>query len=173
MNKYLKIWIVAIALGFIHQFAAAQNCQGNKVRMSTGSKGHGCHCKSKCVDPAEVATYQANYWYIGECYRFCPNGWRIGEEPGGGSETSFNEIAPNPASGSVTIYFSLAQAGEVSIDVYDLAGRFIKNIVNSQYEEDANEVSWNTGEVSPGIYLIRLKAGPDVAVQRISVAAGF
>ena len=168
--KTIKIMMMVLALSVMYQFAAAQgSCPGNKVKMAWGTKGHGCNCKQKCVDQAEVATYQAMGWYIGPCVKFCiPDGWKL-DDAASSSATSLNEIYPNPASGTVNITFTLASEGEVSFDVFDMTGRYVKNIAHDLFEEDANEVSWDTSELNKGIYFLRMKAGSYSAMKKLSV----
>jgi len=171
MKKSIKILMMVLTLSVTYQFANAQNCQ-NKVKMSKGYKGQcGCHCTSKCVLQSEVQTYINTGWYVGECVsigKFCCSNWvRAGEDAS--IETSLGDIYPNPASGSVNITFTLASDGEVSFDVFDMTGRYVKNIAHDLFEEDGNEVNWDASQLNPGIYFIRMKAGTYSAMKKLSV----
>lgn len=168
--KTIKLIVAILSLSVMYQFADAQNgCAGNRVRMSSGTKGHGCHCTSRCVDVSEVPAYQANYWYIGECARFCLIGWRSTDEVKSETETSLTEIYPNPASDFVTIEFALAQQGEVTLEVYDLTGRFVTVIKHDVFEAETNEVIWDASVLTQGIYFIKMKAGDYSGFKKISV----
>jgi hypothetical protein len=43
----------------------------------------------------------------------------------------------------------------VKVDVYDLRGRWIKNIVNTVHSPGIYELKWDAGSHSSGIYLLR------------------
>jgi hypothetical protein len=97
----------------------------------------------------------------------CGGCTRIGQDAP--AETSFTEVYPNPASGSVNITFTLAQQGDVSFEVFDVTGRFVTTIEHDLFEADGNEVAWDASRVNQGIYFIKMKAGSYSAVKRISV----
>lgn len=170
--KTIKMIVVILALSAMYQFAEAQSgCTGNKFRMVKGSYRCGCHCQKKCVAAQDTAAYKANSWYFGtDCFGSCC--WiRNGEDvlytlP---TETSFTEIYPNPASGSVTIAFTLGQQGEVTLDVFDVTGRYVTTIAHNVFEGESSEVTWDASSVNQGIYFIQMKAGSFSATKRISV----
>lgn len=166
--KKIKIVIMILSLSVMYQFAAAQtSCSGNKVLMSKGSKGCGCHCQKKCVAPSDTLTYKNNGWRFGDCWGSCC--WiRNGEQPVA-TETSLTEIYPNPASGIVTITFTLAQPGEVSLEVFDLTGRYVTTISRTVFEDETSEVTWDASGVNSGIYFLQMKAGSFSETKRLSV----
>ena len=168
--KKIKIIMTVLSLIVMYQFAVAQTtCSGNKVLMSKGAKGCACHCQKKCVAYADTLTYRNNGWRYGNCWGNCC--WvKLGEEaPVVDTETSLEEIFPNPASGSVTISFTLAQQGLVTLQAFDVTGRFVSTISNEIFEDDASEVNWDVRSLNPGIYFLRMKAGSYSATKRISV----
>ncbi|MDD5529956.1 MAG: T9SS type A sorting domain-containing protein [bacterium] len=69
---------------------------------------------------------------------------------------------PNPALSSTNIQFGIPSAGAVSLTVYDITGRTVKNLVaNKEYKPGYYTIVWdrcdNRGEkVSSGVYFIRL-----------------
>ena len=158
--------MMVLTLSVIYQFAAAQ-CSGSKVRIVKGSYRCGCHCQKKCVSPGDLPTYLANGWYQGDaCFGSCC--WiRAGEDAS--IETSLTEIYPNPASGSVTIAFTLSQPGEVTLEVFDMTGRYVTTIARNIFDEASNVVTWDASRINSGIYFIKMKAGSYSAMKRISV----
>lgn len=70
---------------------------------------------------------------------------------------------PNPFNPQTSISFSLAEAGSVDLEVFDLKGRLVRRLVSrEQRAAGTHQVSWNGQdqqghEVSSGIYLYRLK----------------
>jgi len=165
--KTIKIIMTVIALSVMYQFATAQ-CSGNKIRIVKGSYHCGCHCQKKCISAVDLPTYQANGWYQGEvCFGSCC--WVRGSGEAPSIETALTEIYPNPASGSVNIAFTLFQPGEVTLEVFDVTGRFVTTIEQNLFEEGGNEVSWDASVLNQGIYFIKMKTGSYRAIKRISV----
>ena len=170
--KTLKIMTALsfLVMCFMCELSNAQ-CPGNKVRMSQGLKGKQCGCQKICVDPSEVATYQANYWRIGDCPQYnCgwANGFRSMDEADT-YESSFTEIYPNPANGSATIFFSLSTAQQVSFKVYDMSGRLIVTLTAQESAPGDNQITWNTSDVKAGMYFLRMETGDYSEMKKISV----
>jgi len=70
---------------------------------------------------------------------------------------------PNPFNGSTEIRFNLEEPSEVILSVYNLQGREIKKLIQSQCPAGSHRVIWdgtviNGQIVSSGIYFIKLKA---------------
>jgi len=74
------------------------------------------------------------------------------------------ENFPNPFNPSTTIRFSLDQAGPTSVAVFDMAGRLVRTLMNSNLSAQAHEVRWmgqnNEGrKVAAGIYFYQINSG--------------
>ncbi len=74
---------------------------------------------------------------------------------------SVDPVYPNPFSSRVTVPFTLAEAGEVSISVYDLSGRQIQTITSEEFAAGTHAVSWqgidgSGNRVTSGIYFVRV-----------------
>ncbi|MDP8237582.1 MAG: right-handed parallel beta-helix repeat-containing protein [Candidatus Hatepunaea meridiana] len=70
-------------------------------------------------------------------------------------------IYPNPFNSSTEISYSIPQSGEVSLRIYDIKGRLVKELVSGMQQAGANRVTWNgldrSGlEVASGIYLYNI-----------------
>ena len=154
--KEIKIMVVVLSLGLICQFAAAQSCNGNKVLMSIGSQGCGCHCKKKCVSPADVQSYLNNGWHYGECWGSCC--WLRLNGNSNSHETSPTEIYSNPTSDLTTISFSLSQKLKVSLKIFDLNDRLVSTLTDKIFEEGKNEFIWSTEQVDEGIYFLQFQS---------------
>lgn len=157
-----------LSLSVMYQFAAAQtSCPTGKVRMSKGNKYCGCHCQKKCVLLKDTLTYLNAGWHYGNCWGSCCWVRTINEQPV--IETMLNEIYPNPATGPVTISFTLAQEGQVIIEALDITGRYVATIANDNFDDGGSEVTWDASELNPGIYFLTMKTGSYSATKRITV----
>ena len=78
-------------------------------------------------------------------------------------KTSLSENYPNPFNPSTTIKYELAQAGMVSLIVYDLKGAEVTTLVNENQEADYYNILWNglnsKGQaVASGRYIVKMIA---------------
>jgi hypothetical protein len=76
---------------------------------------------------------------------------------------------PNPANASATIAYDLARAGDVSLRLYDVAGREVAVLANGRHESGRHEVPVATARLAPGAYHCVLRAGGTVETQRLMV----
>lgn len=63
---------------------------------------------------------------------------------------------PNPFNPSTKIRFSLPEASDVSIKIFDANGREIAEIVNERLNSAAYEAEWDATNFSTGVYYYRL-----------------
>ena len=79
---------------------------------------------------------------------------------------------PNPAVGSARIAFSLSEAKDVNLSVFDLAGREVATLADGRFAPGEHVVIWNghdkAGKLLPsGAYMYRLKTGGEEQVQKM------
>lgn len=80
------------------------------------------------------------------------------------TEYSLSQNYPNPFNPSTEIAFSLPNASEVKLDIFNIKGQLVKTVVNGKYDAGSYTVEWDSrdergNQVSSGIYLYRLTAG--------------
>lgn len=88
--------------------------------------------------------------------------------------TALGKPAPNPANPGSTVTFSLAQAGNVELGVYDLAGRLVAHLAGGRFAPGPQRVFWNgrdtAGRSAPsGNYVVRLNVGGAEFIQKLTV----
>jgi hypothetical protein len=83
---------------------------------------------------------------------------------------------PNPMNPTATIQYSLKESGRVTIRIYDVAGRVIKELVNGQIQASPTPYSvvWNGTDdagrhVASGIYFCRMEAKDFISAKKIVV----
>jgi hypothetical protein len=79
---------------------------------------------------------------------------------------------PNPFNPSTTISFSLAEKGQVSLQIFDVSGRLVKTLIQRELSAGEHSLRWDgTGrdgeEVTSGVYFCRMKAGGYTATRRL------
>lgn len=65
---------------------------------------------------------------------------------------------PNPVNGTTTIPFTLTTGGKAVIRLYNIQGRFIKEIANDVYGIGAGTVTFNAKGLAPGIYFYQIES---------------
>ena len=74
---------------------------------------------------------------------------------------------PNPFNPSTTISFSLPEASEVQLNVYNILGQQIATLVNEVKNAGTYNVNWNASNLSSGMYVYRLQAGSKIITNRM------
>jgi hypothetical protein len=82
--------------------------------------------------------------------------------------------APNPASGTTQLAYSVARAGHVKLGICDVAGRRIRTLVDREVPAGAYTVLWDLRDdhgvpVRPGAYFARMELGDGAATRRVLV----
>ncbi|MCK4537365.1 MAG: T9SS type A sorting domain-containing protein, partial [Candidatus Krumholzibacteria bacterium] len=79
---------------------------------------------------------------------------------------------PNPFNPTTRIVFAIGEPANVSLRIYDVAGRLIRVLVDERRDVDRYEEVWNGmddrgGRVSSGVYFYRLVAGDQVRTRKM------
>lgn len=88
------------------------------------------------------------------------------------AELVLNSIRPNPASTSLGLAFSLSEAQEVSVDVYDLVGRRVNHVPLGLLDRGFHRVRFADTMVAglpSGVYSLRLVGRETVASRQLVV----
>jgi len=79
---------------------------------------------------------------------------------------------PNPFNPSTNVVFDVPEAANVNLHVFDLLGRRVATLLSGQVEAGRHQVRWNGsteagGNVSSGVYLLRMESGTFNATRTI------
>ncbi len=74
---------------------------------------------------------------------------------------------PNPFNPVATISYELITAGDVTLTVYDMAGREVVTLVNQHRSVGHHTARWNAENLSSGTYLIKLTQNENTSMQKI------
>ena len=75
---------------------------------------------------------------------------------------------PNPANGTTTFVFALPEAADTELTIYDIKGRKVDTVIESNLAAGEYEVGYPCALPS-GIYLYRLDSGGESAVKKMVV----
>ena len=75
-------------------------------------------------------------------------------------------IYPNPFNAQSTISFSLSEAKDVKIDIYNIQGKIIENITSEYYQAGNYQLKWNANNLSSGVYLVRMQYGDKIICKK-------
>ncbi len=74
---------------------------------------------------------------------------------------------PNPFNPSTTIKYALPENEKVIIDIYDLLGRKVAELINGEVDAGYHEVTFNASNLASGVYFYRLSAGSFTQVNKM------
>ncbi len=121
------------------------------------------------ISVARFGTYGRGIW------DYSPAGAGVAEGshwagPGGARNIQL-EISPTPARTELTLRFTLAQAGEVRLELFDVSGRQVAQLARGVVASGAHETVFDLAgaHLAAGTYLARLVSGPDVIVRKVQV----
>lgn len=75
------------------------------------------------------------------------------------TQFSLSQNYPNPFNPSTAINFSVPQAADVNITVYNTSGEAVATIANGVFEPGFHQVVWNAQGITSGVYFYTIKAG--------------
>lgn len=78
-------------------------------------------------------------------------------------------IAPNPANPTFTVEYEVPVAGETSLELYDLRGRKVQNLVSGPQPAGTHRVTVDLGPGASGLYFVRLLTPAGQRVEKVLV----
>ncbi len=89
------------------------------------------------------------------------------EEMASASSASLDAVFPNPSQGGMTrVQFTTSQSAPVQIDLYDLSGRHVLNVLNETMAPGEYRAEFNADDLGSGVYLCSLTVNGQTFVQR-------
>ena len=76
---------------------------------------------------------------------------------------------PNPFNPSTKIEFSLSTASEVSLEIFDINGNSVDNLVNNYMNAGTHHIFYDGSNVSSGIYYYTLKASNKIQTRKMTL----
>ena len=85
------------------------------------------------------------------------------------AEIVLRQNYPNPFNPATIITYELPQQVHVRLDVFDMTGRHVAELVNEQVSAGTHHVSFNAMNLSSGVYMYRLQAGGRVLSRQLTL----
>jgi hypothetical protein len=82
---------------------------------------------------------------------------------------SLSQNYPNPFNPVTKIDYSIAQRGVVKIQVYDILGRNVAVLVNSELNPGSYSVNFDATGLSSGIYFYRMTSGDFISTKKMVI----
>ena len=74
---------------------------------------------------------------------------------------------PNPFNPTTTLSFALPVISHVILEVYNIIGRLIYELINSNMDAGYHSVIWNADNNASGVYFVKMVAGDFVNTQKL------
>jgi hypothetical protein len=74
---------------------------------------------------------------------------------------------PNPFNNSTTIRYELPLSADVTIDIYDIAGRHIRTLLSEKQSAGYHELNWDSKSATSGIYFYKIRANDFTQTQKM------
>jgi hypothetical protein len=94
----------------------------------------------------------------------------VGIEDGPTAAVRLEQNSPNPVSSATDITYSIAEAGAVRLEVFDLAGRHVATLVDAQRPAGTHTATWDARGVANGVYMYQLQAAGTTETRRLVIA---
>jgi hypothetical protein len=95
--------------------------------------------------------------------------WGIVGEGNLPEATSLGQCYPNPFNAVTTIPFEIAQTGNVSLRVYNVAGQLVETLVDGSMDAGNHVAYWDASSYSSGVYYYTLEANNQKFVKRMAM----
>ncbi len=82
-------------------------------------------------------------------------------------EYKLEQNYPNPFNPSTEISFSIPQAGNVKLTVFNSIGQEVATLMNQQMEQGNHKVKFDASNLTSGIYFYKLESGNFVSVKKM------
>lgn len=81
--------------------------------------------------------------------------------------TDLSPPNPNPFNAGTCISYSLAEPSSVKLQIFDLLGREVDNLVNANQSAGRYEIVWESNDSASGMYLVILQTNNEVLHQKL------
>jgi hypothetical protein len=73
---------------------------------------------------------------------------------------------PNPFNATTTIQYEISEPSLVTVSIYNLRGQLVKIIQSEWLQPGYQQLNWDAGQLSSGLYFFRVSAGEQIATRK-------
>ena len=85
------------------------------------------------------------------------------------TEVSLDQNYPNPFNPSTVIRFKLPENSKVQLQVFDVLGRQVAELVNRRVEAGFHQITFDARNLASGMYIYRLQVGNSVITKKLTL----
>ncbi|MBT7790241.1 MAG: T9SS type A sorting domain-containing protein [Calditrichaeota bacterium] len=85
------------------------------------------------------------------------------------SEYSIDSVYPSPFNSQTVVIFTTPQDGQVSLGLFDISGRFIRQVSSDWFPAGKHRISVDGENLSAGTYIVKLEAGGFVSDVKVTL----
>ncbi|HBQ59286.1 MAG TPA: hypothetical protein DD671_06600, partial [Balneolaceae bacterium] len=85
------------------------------------------------------------------------------------STFALSQNYPNPFNPTTSINYDVPEAADVKLQVFDITGRQVAELVNTRKSAGSYTVQWNAKNFATGVYIYRLTAGDFTSVRKLTL----
>ncbi len=74
---------------------------------------------------------------------------------------------PNPFNSATTISYSLPSSQEVKVQISDILGRLVTQLVNESQSAGSHEITWSTDHLASGLYFCRIETSYSTVTRKM------
>ena len=115
----------------------------------------------KVIEYSETVEF-TNYMNVGDGF----NTFALSSEIRPGVYT-LTDAYPNPFNPTTEFSYIIGESGQVRVSVYDINGRMVAELANEYRNAGSYRLEWNAGNVSSGVYLIKMIVNNHTSMQKI------
>ena len=83
------------------------------------------------------------------------------------TEFGLQKVYPNPFNPSITLAYTLTNADQTTLSVYNLRGQLVETLVSTFQLAGTYNYNWTPQNLSAGVYIIRLQLGNQTNLQKV------
>jgi hypothetical protein len=142
-------------IGYFALPAEAAGIKWGQLIVDNGGAFDGIYCDNRTSE-----ANQQSLWYVAnDSFKGVITASSVGVENDAPAIFAVAQNSPNPFNPATTIGFSIPEAGNVSIDVFNVAGQKVASVANEFMGAGSHSVVWDASGFSAGVYFYTVKAG--------------
>jgi len=83
------------------------------------------------------------------------------------NQFALSNAYPNPFNPSTTLNLDLNEDTFVNVNVYNVAGQLVSNLVSGDMNAGYHNINWDASNVASGVYIVKVIAGSNIASQKV------